>query len=51
YNNAITEILEAWFVEHMDDPYPTDEQKTSLAKTVGLTYQQISTWFNNNRRR
>ncbi|CAM9513870.1 unnamed protein product [Choristocarpus tenellus] len=51
YELRTTKILEAWFLDHLSDPYPNYEQKMGLANAVGLSCQQISTWFNNNRRR
>lgn len=46
-----TNILKQWLRGHSDDPYPTKEEKTSLAQKSGLTVTQVSTWFANARRR
>ncbi|KAI6241703.1 Pre B-cell leukemia transcription factor 1 [Aphelenchoides fujianensis] len=44
-----TQILNAYFEAHMDDPYPTDETKERLAKECGVTVAQVSNWFGNRR--
>lgn len=46
-----TNILKQWLKGHSDDPYPTKEEKTSLAQESGLTVTQVLTWFANARRR
>ncbi|KIX06025.1 uncharacterized protein Z518_03999 [Rhinocladiella mackenziei CBS 650.93] len=47
----ITDILRAWFHEHLDHPYPTEEDKQAFMAKTGLTIAQISNWFINARRR
>ncbi|KAK4939010.1 homeodomain superfamily [Elasticomyces elasticus] len=47
----ITEVFRAWFYEHLDHPYPTEEDKQMFAERTGLTMAQISNWFINARRR
>lgn len=47
----VTEILRQWLNEHIEHPYPTDEQKQELMKLTGLTLNQLSNWFINARRR
>ncbi|KIX03650.1 uncharacterized protein Z518_07203 [Rhinocladiella mackenziei CBS 650.93] len=47
----ITDILRRWLQEHLDHPYPTDEQKQIFIQRTGLTISQISNWFINARRR
>lgn len=44
-------ILKDWMVEHIDHPYPTDEEKEALKVQTGLTISQISNWMANTRRR
>eukprot|EP00761_Pharyngomonas_kirbyi_P013983 gb/GECH01014013.1/.p1 GENE.gb/GECH01014013.1/~~gb/GECH01014013.1/.p1 ORF type:complete len:459 (+),score=118.98 gb/GECH01014013.1/:1-1377(+) len=46
-----TEALNTWFFSHLHDPYPTDEEKQSLANKCGLTLTQINNWFGNKRMR
>lgn len=38
----ITDILRAWFHDHLDHPYPTDEDKQMLIGKTSLTQQQVS---------
>lgn len=47
----VTDILRAWFEEHEQHPYPTEEEKQMLLRKTGLAMSQISNWFINARRR
>jgi hypothetical protein len=38
-------------LQHIDHPYPTDEDKELLTRETGLSLGQISTWMANTRRR
>jgi hypothetical protein len=42
-----TDLLKAWFHNHFDHPYPSEEEKKSLCRTTGLTMTQISNWMIN----
>jgi len=44
-----TEQLSTWFFDHLNDPYPADEEKTLLAASGGLTMSQVNNWFGNKR--
>ncbi|KAF2812291.1 uncharacterized protein BDZ99DRAFT_518149 [Mytilinidion resinicola] len=44
-------ILKDWMDEHVDHPYPTEEDKNDLKEKTGLTSSQISNWMANTRRR
>jgi len=44
-----TEGLSTWFFEHINDPYPSEEEKTMLASAGGLTITQVNNWFGNKR--
>eukprot|EP01017_Pseudomicrothorax_dubius_P031650 TRINITY_DN4062_c0_g1_i2.p1 TRINITY_DN4062_c0_g1~~TRINITY_DN4062_c0_g1_i2.p1 ORF type:complete len:174 (+),score=12.72 TRINITY_DN4062_c0_g1_i2:120-641(+) len=44
-------ILNTWLEEHMEDPYPTMEDKLVLAQKAELTVKQVKTWFTNQRAR
>ncbi|EEP78456.1 predicted protein [Uncinocarpus reesii 1704] len=46
-----TDILRAWFYEHLDHPYPSEQDKQMFITRTGLTISQISNWFINARRR
>lgn len=38
----VTDILRTWFHEHLDHPYPTDEDKQMLISRTNLTISQVS---------
>ncbi|KAG6294829.1 hypothetical protein E4U09_002454 [Claviceps aff. purpurea] len=46
-----TEKLRAWFLTHLEHPYPTEDEKQDLMQQTGLQMNQISNWFINARRR
>lgn len=37
----ITEVLRGWFHDHIDHPYPTDEDKQMFIQRTGLTISQV----------
>lgn len=46
-----TEILRSWLFSHIVHPYPTEDEKRSLAAQTNLTLLQVNNWFINARRR
>lgn len=44
-------ILKDWMLQHIDHPYPTEEEKEQLKQQTGLSIGQISNWMANTRRR
>ncbi|KAH1663880.1 hypothetical protein KXX15_009221 [Aspergillus fumigatus] len=44
-------ILKTWLLEHLDHPYPSEQEKDELKKRTGLKRSQISNWLANARRR
>lgn len=44
-----TEILNKWFRDNLNDPYPSDEQKSMLATQCVLSLTQVNNWFGNKR--
>lgn len=50
---ATVRILKQWLLspEHFDFPWPTPEEKTSLAKRVGINERQLGVWLTNARKR
>ncbi|KAJ4217902.1 homeodomain super [Fusarium falciforme] len=46
-----TDKLRAWFVAHLQHPYPTEDEKQELMRQTGMQMNQISNWFINARRR
>jgi hypothetical protein len=51
FPRAWIKILKDWMIEHIDHPYPTDEEKEALKAQTGMTISQISNWMANTRRR
>jgi hypothetical protein len=45
-----TDILKTWFLENINNPYPSHEAKDSLGKLTGLSRKQIQNWFTNSRK-
>lgn len=45
------EAMNEWYAQHIDYPYPTDEEKQKLADDNGLTVPQVTCWFANKRNR
>ncbi|KAI0884333.1 uncharacterized protein GGS22DRAFT_165415 [Annulohypoxylon maeteangense] len=46
-----THLLRTWYSCHLDHPYPSEEEKESLAQRSGLSRTQVGDWFSNARRR
>lgn len=46
-----TQVLQKWFLDHVDHPYIKKVDKAMLAHKTGLTTKQITGWFTNNRKR
>lgn len=46
-----TKLMNQWFECHLDHPYPSDQEKRTLASQGGITVEQVSTWFSNKRSR
>lgn len=44
-------LLELWFMEHVDTPYPSSEEKEALARLCSMSARQLATWFTNKRAR
>ena len=49
--NYRSNILQSWFDEHLDDPYPSPDEKTWLAQKAGMDMRQVQNWFINQRKR
>lgn len=47
------EYLKAWLLspEHIQNPYPTEEQKNQIMADTGIDMKQLTNWFVNNRKR
>lgn len=46
-----TRPLSHWFACHLEHPYPSEDEKDTLAKQCGLSRTQVINWFANARRR
>ena len=44
-----SDYLKKWLREHRVHPYPSNQEKLELAKQSSITYDQVTTWFNNAR--
>ena len=51
FSKAATNILRTWLFQHLQHPYPSEEQKKQLGAETGLTILQVNNWFINARRR
>jgi hypothetical protein len=51
FPRAAVKVLKDWMLQHIDHPYPTEEDKELLAQQTGLNMNQISNWMANTRRR
>ncbi|CAH8529312.1 unnamed protein product [Dicrocoelium dendriticum] len=50
-NKFALEIMDRWFYSHIDNPYPSMEEKKKLAEVGGITVAQVASWFANRRTR
>ncbi len=51
FPKSAVKILKDWMQTHIDNPYPTEEEKEMLTEQTGLNVGQISNWMANTRRR
>ncbi len=51
FSKPVTDILEAWLLAHLNNPYPTAQDKVWLMENTGLSFQRLNQWFVNVRRR
>lgn len=49
----VIEYLKTWMmsVEHIQNPYPTEEDKAEIMAATGIDKKQLTCWFSNNRKR
>jgi hypothetical protein len=45
------DILNEWFDEHIQNPYPSLDDKERLSKLGGISVKQVNAWFSNRRNR
>lgn len=46
-----TYTLKKWYHDHLDNPYPSEQEKRRLAYMCDMLPKQVSTWFGNYRMR
>lgn len=51
FSRETIRVLKTWLREHIDHPYPSEEEKGYLEKRTGLKKVQICNWLANARRR
>ena len=51
FSKDTVDELKKWFAEHLDHPYPDEEDKEVLARKTKLNVSQVSYWFVNARKR
>ncbi len=45
------EIMNEYFNNHLNNPYPTQSEKENLAQLGGISVKQVTAWFSNRRNR
>jgi len=45
------DIMNAWFDDHVNSPYPSPEEKERIALAGNITVKQVTAWFSNRRNR
>lgn len=51
FSREALKVLKSWVEQHSDYPYPSEDEKDTLAALTGLSNSQVSNWFANTRRR
>lgn len=49
FDKNTTDILQNWFHDHRQNPYPSDQEKAELAKQCNIKISQVNNWFGNQR--
>lgn len=50
-NNDALSVMNVWYEEHAENPYPTKPEKDDIAKRGGISLAQVKSWFANKRNR
>ena len=50
-NPKAVEAMNQWYFEHINYPYPSDDEKQQLADDNGISVPQVTCWFANKRNR
>lgn len=51
FAKPIVDYLNAWMVQHNDNPYPTPSEKVKIIADTGLTKRQIGDWMARSRKK
>ncbi|CAF3705272.1 unnamed protein product [Rotaria sp. Silwood1] len=51
FPKSATLLMRAWLFQHLNHPYPSEEQKKIFARETNLNILQVNNWFINARRR
>lgn len=49
--DSAVDLMNEWFDDHINNPYPTLEEKEKIAQKGGITVKQVTAWFSNRRNR
>ncbi|XP_067654433.1 uncharacterized protein [Haliotis asinina] len=44
-------LMEKWYLEHLNNPYPTQTEAEDIANKGGISLSQVRKWFSNKRHR
>jgi len=50
-SDEAVEIMNNWFEDHVNNPYPQPEEKERMAFSGNITVKQVTAWFSNRRNR
>jgi len=50
-SDEAVEIMNNWFEDHVNNPYPQPEEKERMALAGNITVKQVTAWFSNRRNR
>ena len=50
-SEGAVDIMNDWFDDHINNPYPTQEEKERMAYAGQITVKQVTAWFSNRRNR
>lgn len=49
FSKQATDILNQYFYQNLQNPYPSEEAKEELARKCSISVSQVSNWFGNKR--
>eukprot|EP01135_Chromosphaera_perkinsii_P009677 Nk52_evm3s1837 gene=Nk52_evmTU3s1837 len=44
-DRSVTDLLKKWLFEHIDNPFPSEEERTALCMVTGLSRERLNRWF------